>query len=198
MKAVLNPLDGGGKATLDQYINQNRLLILHYLPGYITPNEFFHRLFLAVHQLKKDKNGKARKLMLVFNSLDHIALRMPLCAKEDMFVAGIVEFLLAESVTSIFTTGEDTSEQHGILPMSDVIVSFVKYFVPEKEGATERCEKTLLRVEKIAGGTNAGKMGFLTLTENTVEGSSKGLHFKVCESGVGADWERIYKMGAGM
>lgn len=226
LKTILSELSEKPEK-LDDYINKNRLLILHYLPGYITPNEFIHRLFLAVHQLKWPKNQskqtmsrsqntedkRARRLMLVFNSLDQITPRLPLCTKEDMFVAAIVEFLLAESVTSIFITGEDPferSKQYGILPMSDLIMSFFKYFVPKRDvsgdltkssddcakSSKERREITLLRVEKIAGGINAGKMGILELVDSEESKRTKrrtGLHFKLWDHGIGADWVRVYE-----
>ena len=188
---ILGQIDKG--RNLDDYVNSNRLLILHYLPGYITPNEFIHRLFLAVHQLRNP--SKKRKLILVFNSLDQIGPRLPLCTEEEMFVPAIVEFLLAESVTSIFITGEDPSErskQYGILPMSDLIVSFFKYFVPmrtphalRKSQGRYREEKTLLRVEKIAGGVNAGAKGVLNLNEES------GLTFEQME-GIPENWQRVY------
>jgi len=137
--------------------------------------------------------------MLVFNSLDQIAQRLPLCAKEQMFVSAIVEFLLAERITSIFITGEDPSErskEYGILPMSDLIVSFYKYFVPLKEfDSTDQSnrdkEMTLLRVEKIAGGINAGKMGFLELKSQPGTAARGALSFSPWEHDIGRDWRRI-------
>jgi KaiC/GvpD/RAD55 family RecA-like ATPase len=108
------------------YIHTNRLEILYFLPGYITPNEFFHRIFVSTHRLKQYGN---ERVISIFNSLDQVEPRFPLCAKEAIFIPSIIEFFLGEHVTNIFIAVNDDSkslEKYGLLPMADYILSFKK------------------------------------------------------------------------
>ncbi|MBN1439380.1 MAG: hypothetical protein JW929_08230 [Anaerolineales bacterium] len=109
--------------TLNTIENDNRLEVLYFPPGYITPEEFFHRVFISVHRLKL----KNKQLSVLFNSLDQITARFPLCAKQEIFIPGIIQTLSGEGVTSICIAvnepGQPT-QQYGLLPMSDLIVSF--------------------------------------------------------------------------
>lgn len=103
--------------------NGNRLEILYFPPGYITPEEFFHRVFISAHRLK----SQSRQLTVLFNSLDQISARFPLCAKEEIFIPGIIQTLSGEGVTSICIAVDEPGqpkEQYGLLPMADLIVSF--------------------------------------------------------------------------
>lgn len=106
------------------YIHNNRLEILYFLPGYITPNEFFHRIFVSTHRLKQYGD---EKVISVFNSLDQVDPRFPLCANEVIFIPSIIEFFLGEHVTNIFIAVNDDNkslEKYGLLPMADYILSF--------------------------------------------------------------------------
>lgn len=108
---------------LDKLENDNKLEILYYHPGYITPEEFFHRMFISVHRLKRNSS----KVTVVFNSLDQLSARFPLCAKQQIFVPGIIEFLTGEDATSIFIAVNEPgqpNEQYGLLQMADLILSF--------------------------------------------------------------------------
>jgi KaiC/GvpD/RAD55 family RecA-like ATPase len=117
------------KRGVGEYISDNRLEILHFLPGYITPNEFFHRLYINVHRMKLNAGNDKKNLIVVFNSLDEIGPRYPLCAMEAMFISGIITFLTGEGITSIFIGVDDDKhniEPYGLLPMADKILSFKK------------------------------------------------------------------------
>ena len=48
---------------------------LRIIPGYITPEEFFHRLMLSAAA-----KGDNAHVTLLFNSLDQLSSRFPLCA----------------------------------------------------------------------------------------------------------------------
>ena len=111
------------RKTFDQLEKNNRLEILYFPPGYITPEEFFHRMFISVHRLKKQNNP----LTVLFNSLDQISARFPLCAKEEIFIPGIIQTLSGEGATSICIAVDEPGQpvqQYGLLPMADLIVSF--------------------------------------------------------------------------
>ena len=65
----------------------------------------------------------------MFNSLDQISARFPLCAKQEIFIPGIIQTLSGEDVTSICVAVDEPGQpvqQYGLLPMADLIVSFSK------------------------------------------------------------------------
>ncbi|MBI3152206.1 MAG: hypothetical protein HYZ21_08740 [Chloroflexi bacterium] len=108
---------------LDGIEKDNHLEVLYFPPGYITPEEFFHRMFISVHRLKR----QGSHLTVMFNSLDQISARFPLCAKQEIFIPGIIQTLSGEGVTSICVAVDEPGQpvqQYGLLPMSDLIVSF--------------------------------------------------------------------------
>lgn len=107
----------------NQFEMNNQLEVLYFPPGYITPEEFFHRMFISVHRLKRRNNP----LTVMFNSLDQISARFPLCAKQEIFIPGIIQTLSGEGVTSICVAVDEPGQpvqQYGLLPMADLIVSF--------------------------------------------------------------------------
>jgi KaiC/GvpD/RAD55 family RecA-like ATPase len=176
------------KLKLKDLENGDRLEILYYPPGYITPEEFFHRMYLSIQRLRY-KNSKAR-ITLLFNSLDQLGARFPLCAEEQIFIPGIIEALCAEQITSLFIGVEESGqppEQYGLLSMADVILSFRKrmfkqldYFghlgFSKKKVSTSSFKKikqnlgrrprvVILQVERFSGGETAGKGGILELVK---------------------------------
>jgi len=119
-------------AKLNQLERDNHVEFLYFPPGYITPEEFFHRIFISIHRLKK-QNGP---LTVMFNSIDQIAARFPLCAKQEIFIPGIIQSLCGEGITSLWVAVDEPgqpAQQYGLLPMADLIVSFSlhKYFATE-------------------------------------------------------------------
>jgi KaiC/GvpD/RAD55 family RecA-like ATPase len=108
---------------LDHFEEDNHLEVLYFPPGYITPEEFFHRMFISVHRLKRQNSP----LTVMFNSLDQISARFPLCAKQEIFIPGIIQTLSGEGATSICVAVNEPGQpvqQYGLLPMADLIVSF--------------------------------------------------------------------------
>ena len=99
--------------------------VLNAFAVYLFPGteEFFHRVFISVHRLKM----QGRSLTVLFNSLDQISARFPLCAKQEIFIPGIIQALSGEGVTSICVAVDEPGQpgqQYGLLPMADLIVSF--------------------------------------------------------------------------
>lgn len=187
-----NTTNVGGVDELSLYEKANQLEILYFPPGYITPEEFFHRVFMSVHRLKKDD----RKLTVLFNSLDQLSARFPLCAKQEIFIPGIIEALSGENITSIFIAVDEQGqpiEQYGLLPMADLIISFYRHeFAFEDyynhldeagnfnnltdtakrqiEGIKERYKTSLreaivIQVVRFAGGQAGGVRGILELLD---------------------------------
>ena len=108
---------------LDQFEKDNHLELLYFPPGYITPEEFFHRVFISVHRLKMQNSH----LTVLFNSLDQLSARFPLCSKQEIFIPGIIQTLTGEGATSICVSVDEPGQpvqQYGLLPMADLIVSF--------------------------------------------------------------------------
>ncbi len=176
--------------SLDSLIQDGRLEIMYYPPGYITPEEFFHRLLLSIQRLKHD--GSA--VSLLFNSLDQLAARFPLCARERIFIPGIVHMLTAEQVTSFFVAARDSPQPdgsvqagyYGLESMAELILEFESFPIAWGEYCTRLASegkfkepalglqaesypgRTLvgLTVVRFAGGRAAGAKGALDLVES--------------------------------
>jgi KaiC/GvpD/RAD55 family RecA-like ATPase len=178
----------GREDKIDQYENDNRLEVLYFAPGYITPEEFFHRIFISIHRLKK----RNKDITVLFNSLDQLSARFPLCAKQEIFIPGIIQSLSAENITSICIAVNEPGqpgEQYGLLPMADLILSFSRRKFPINDyvshinemwksdrkviskirqlGASQSsatCHETVvLEVVRLAGGKRGGARGILEL-----------------------------------
>lgn len=167
---------------VEELIKKGVLQIDYYMPGYITPEEFCHRLLLSIYRMRKDDSQ--RPITLVFNSLDQITSRFPLCAEEKVFIPGIIQTLTAMQVTSIFvgadSGGEDESLRN-LLSMAELILTtrratYEKAFflrilenVPElkRKGGIDALpatfQSTELTVVRHAGGHAAGGQGLLEL-----------------------------------
>lgn len=192
---------------LQELLEHDKLEILYYPPGYITPEEFFHRMYLSLQRLKAS-NPKAH-ITVLFNSLDQLSSRFPLCARQQIFIPGIIETLSAEGVTSIFIGVEESGqppEQYGLLSMADALISFQQREFAQAEylghldahlgfrnrllqkemvkverllGSTRKT--VTLRVVRFAGGKEAGAGGILELVDKKAARfklyREEGLHF---------------------
>ena len=191
------------KGKLDKWEKENKFEILYYHPGYITPEEFFHRVFMSIHRLK----GKCQKLTVLFNSLDQLAARFPLCAKQEIFIPGMIEALCGEGITSIFIAVQEPGQpdkQYGLLPMADLVLAFRRGNISLsdyqkclrranllnegalKQTATQNSNEeaqakneVVLEVQRFAGGQRAGNRGILELVNDASSSIYKtaGLHF---------------------
>jgi hypothetical protein len=70
---------------------RKRLDIMYFPPGNITAEEFIHRLLLSILRLKSEKSVAKNSMgenavTLLFNSLDQLEPRFPLCARERIFL----------------------------------------------------------------------------------------------------------------
>lgn len=139
--------ENAAKKLLNGYLKEGRLEILTYMPGYVTPEEFFHRMLLSISRMryckKDDSDRKERRIILVFNSLDQIASRFPLCAVEKVFIPAIIQTLSALGVTSVFVAaGEEglDNELRNLLSMAELILR-----VDKKEDFTRDKFKEILK-----------------------------------------------------
>ncbi len=192
---------------INWFEKNGRLEILYYHPGYITPEEFCHRMFMSIHHIQHDgrkgnvikdkkccklpKEGNWDKLTVMFNSLDQLTSRFPLCTIQDIFVPGLIDILNGEKITSIFVAVNSIDQpldQFGLLPMADLILSFntndehplneyysrllkslkpadyqpSKYDENMKKKNT-KYEFVEVEIERFAGGEKAGSKGTLEL-----------------------------------
>jgi len=137
----------------------------------------------------------------MFNSVDQLASRFPLCAREELFIPGIIETLTGEGATSIVIAVDEKGqppEQYGLLPMADLIIDFQpevfekeEYYrlliggktakkgvtVPEGVKGKQHREEIVLKVVRFAGGQRAGARGILELAPTTEVYRNKGLNF---------------------
>jgi KaiC/GvpD/RAD55 family RecA-like ATPase len=184
------------------------LEILYYHPGYITPEEFFHKMYLSMLRLK----AKGRPITVIFNSLDQLSARFPLCARQQIFVPGIIECLTGERITSVFIGVDEKDqpvEQYGLLPMADLILRFspdqftYSDYIATILGSGNSADSHLLSkrglhetivvsVVRFAGGRKAGARGILELVDektdlNEVPYSQRGLHFTPITSSLSSE-----------
>lgn len=142
---------------LDSLEKEGKLEIQFFPPGHITPEEFYHRILMTILRMKRD----GAEVALLFNSLDQLGSRFPLCAQERIFIPGIIETLTAENVTSIFIGVDEKGqpgEQYGMLSMADALISFDRWrlhkndyigHLMEKAIKQARNEKTKLQFPKV-------------------------------------------------
>lgn len=198
-KRNANKCETEAKNLLRNILNNDFLEILYFSPGYITADEFYHRMYMSIHRLKKDHQN----ITLLFNSLDQISARFPLCSHQPIFVPAIIESLYGEKVTSIFIAVDEPGQpttQYGLLPMADLILTFERvkinqetYYsshnrgkeferLKKKKQINELRDSILLEVSRFSGGQQAGTKGLLELVySDKISGSlyeEAGLYFE--------------------
>lgn len=139
---------------LNDLIITNRLEILFFPTGHITPAEFLHRLFISIQKIKSFNN----EIILLFDCMNVFEKKIPLCAKEKLLVPGIVTILKAENITSIFIGLKTEPEKDNILyPLSELILQF---------DSTKNINEARITIRRMSGGeTLKNKSGILTLTD---------------------------------
>lgn len=129
MNKILKEQYPYSQLTIEKLEAEGQIEILYYPPGFITPEEFFHRMFMMVQRMKQGGGH----LSLLFNSLDQLSARFPLCAEQRSFIPGIIQTLTAEEVTSFFIAVDEPGQpeqQYGLLAMADAILSFEHQVLP--------------------------------------------------------------------
>jgi hypothetical protein len=173
-------------STLKGLEMSGRLEVTYYPPGFITPEEFFHRLLLSINRLKA--RAKKAHVTVLFNSLDQLSSRFPLCADQKIFIPGVIQMLSAEEVTSIFVAAHEEQaapEYYGLLSMAELILSVERHrlkrsvclpwirswLAPDLDPAElatklpPNIPTVKLEVVRFAGGQPAGAAGMLELVK---------------------------------
>jgi KaiC/GvpD/RAD55 family RecA-like ATPase len=178
---------------VDSLEKDDRLEIMYFPPGNITAEEFVHRVLISVQRLKhapNDSDGRKPRINLLFNSLDQLSRRFPLCNQQQIFIAGLIQILSAEDVTSFFVTAthsgegqDDMSGTHGLDSIAELILRFTSGKEINKDEYITSVERSIGRaleadqetcipgvqrlvtveVERYAGGQAAGASAILDL-----------------------------------
>jgi KaiC/GvpD/RAD55 family RecA-like ATPase len=156
-------------------LDWDRLEVMYFPPGYITPEEFFHRVYISIQRLRSTDSSNTHNITVLFNSLDQLDARFPLCAKQQIFVPGLIEMFCAEGITSLFIGVEEPNkpEQHyGLVTVADIILKvhreyanlhFKDFDTPPV--ATPSGQVVVLYVQRVSGGRPAGQSGVLELVD---------------------------------
>jgi len=183
------------KFNLDELEKQDRLEIMYFPPGAITAEEFVHRVLVSVMRLKcvnerRDANEESH-VSLLFNSLDQLGPRFPLCAGQSVFISGLLQILSAEEVTSYVVAatpddGNPDPDIHGLHSIAELILSFgpgesdisrdhfwscleatehLQLTMSTKSEIPDMQRVVMLEVERFAGGQTSGSKGILELID---------------------------------
>jgi hypothetical protein len=118
-------------ALIQSLINDDRIEILHYAPGCISPGEFLHRILVALNRARQNKLSPPPERntaeIVVLNGLDHLDSKFPLCAGEKVFIPALTKILQNNHVCSVIVSAEQAMGSQGnadIGPMADLILEF--------------------------------------------------------------------------
>ncbi len=175
---------------LARLIKEDKIEILYYPPGYVSPEEFFHKMYVSIMRLKHNKGDGECNVTVLFTSLDQLSSRFPLCAKEQIFIPGIIEVLSAENITSFFIGVDEAGqppEHYGLLSMADAILHFSRENISRNDyighidaymknnskpisvhnniehSLPERIQTVTVRIVRYSGGQAAGPGGIMEL-----------------------------------
>jgi len=125
-------------AYVNDLFHQDKLGFIHNEPAYITPGEFFHRVYVAFKRPRessiepKDHESLNPKevTFVVVDGLDRIETKFPLCAKEPLFVSSLVTlFKIDKKACSIFISSQDpaldgAASESALIVLSDLLLRF--------------------------------------------------------------------------
>jgi KaiC/GvpD/RAD55 family RecA-like ATPase len=168
-----------GAGVVDQFSETSRLHVVYFPPGYLPPEEFMHRVVVAVDGMRARHPAREHmKLILLINGIDHLKARHPLCAAEPMFVTSLLSYLRLKRVTTIVTSAldHDGFDDYGLLQMADLLISF-KGPVSVPSSMNDIADQvTELRVLRVPSGNIGGGQGYLYR-----KGDAGPMQFKVVQ-----------------
>jgi KaiC/GvpD/RAD55 family RecA-like ATPase len=174
--------NGGGGDVVQELIDADRLEIIYNRPGCISPNEMFHRLFVALARrraaesvelgdgslpLKRPQRDTAE--VVVVNGLDHLQSRFPLCSRERMFVPAIISLFRKHKVCLVIASSGGGEGGESAAAEADLVLNFdpiadgpqraelVKQ-IPQCTGVIQQTKVTAVRVPE---GQIGGRWGVL-------------------------------------
>jgi KaiC/GvpD/RAD55 family RecA-like ATPase len=127
-----------GRDFVENLIKNDWLEILENDIGMISPEEFFHKIYVAVHRPRANRgagqepdhkwNGAGMAQIVIVAGLDQLEARFPLIAQESIFVPALIQFFRWNKVCSMIVSavGESATPAgqslYGLLPMSDLLL----------------------------------------------------------------------------
>ncbi len=164
-----------GEIFINNLINKDFLEIIYNEVGYISPEEFFHKIYVAMERPRK--NGKRADIVVV-NGLDQLEPRFPLISEETMFVPALIEILKSSGLCTVIVSavGESTppagQSLYGLMPMADLLLGFeridskhipVNYRWPDDFPKEIRESSQISQVDiiRVPAGEVGGNIGYL-------------------------------------
>lgn len=133
----------------------DKLSFIHYEPAYISPGEFFHRVYVALKRPRQGFQDTARREeragFVIVDGLDQIESKFPLCAKEPLFVSSLVSlFKTDKHACAVFISSQDPEDSlqpsaSALLPLSDLLLKFIE---PTTDDEVERARNLIEGVRK--------------------------------------------------
>lgn len=119
-------------ARVNDLFHCDKLGFIHNEPAYITPGEFFHRVYVAFkrpRESSKTPDQATEVKFVVIDGLDRIDTKFPLCAKEPLFVSALLTlFKIEKKACSIFLSsqdgGSDGSSESALTVLSELVLRF--------------------------------------------------------------------------
>jgi KaiC/GvpD/RAD55 family RecA-like ATPase len=146
--------------------SESRLDIVYFAPGYIPPEEFMHRVVVAIEGMIQRRAGEVdgRNIIAVLNGIDHLAARHPLCEAEDMFVPALISYLRKNRVTSLVIAANDDPrpiDDSGLLPMADLLLQFKTCGSRPLDLPTDAEQVTEVIAQRVPAGATSGGEGYM-------------------------------------
>lgn len=152
---------------VQEWIQQSRLDIVYFAPGYLPPEEFMHRVVVSIEGMVH-RHGKqdGREILCVLNGIDHLAARHPLCAEEKMFVPALISYLSKAFVTSVVISASEDEDKHavdesGLVPMADLLIRFATVKPGDGLERDRDDQITKVFVQRVPAGARGGAVGYL-------------------------------------
>ncbi len=153
LKELIEPgTNGFRKRLANAFINdrfhRDQLGFIHNEPAYITPAEFYHRVYVAYkrpRQSSKDSEPIQPVTFVIVDGLDRIETKFPLCAKEPLFVSTLASPLFKIDKTTsraVFISSQDPALDGGssasaLMPLSDLLLRF------EEPDDLDKCRESI-------------------------------------------------------
>lgn len=158
-------------------LESDRIEIIYNWPGFVTPGEFFHRIFVALTRTRQQRAVSVHKgelavphrntaEIVVLNGLDHLEAKFPLCASEKVFIPALVSLFRCYKVCSVVISAEGgrSIAPHEIGAMADLILEFTDP-TPSDLGAvalgSEIWQKSKVEAVRVPAGQIGGLWGIL-------------------------------------
>jgi hypothetical protein len=176
-------------AFLSGLLAADRLEILYNWPGCVTPDEFFHRVYVALarrrhmrtladvfaagdrapaaptRHLCEGTPGRDTAEIVVLNGLDHLDVKFPLCAAERVFVPALISLFRCFKVCSVVISAEDKGGGSAdIRPLSDLVLEFGDASIDQRTMANVPApvaQASAVSAARVPAGQIGGRRGIL-------------------------------------